>query len=293
MDMSIKDTTPPELKAFRDRIDAVDDQLIALFKQRAGIVREVGRYKHRVKPGICPIRPAREAHMVARIAAAFTGSEFSPAAAATLWRTLIGASTAMEAPLPITAATTTGDDSLYWLAREYFGPFLPISRQPTARRAVSEVFDGRASVCVLPLIRADEQESWWPLLMQEREVPLRVFAHVPYTYFSGDEKSRVGGFAVAALETEITGDDRTLVVLETSHDVSQSRLNSALEAAALDARWLHTASPVTARRQHVLDVAGFLSENSEAITGLKKVLEPALERVYILGHYASPIILTT
>ena len=290
--MTQHDTTPPELKAFRDRIDAIDDQLIALLKQRAGIVREVGRYKHRVKPGICPIRPAREAHMVARIAAAFDGSDFSPAAAATLWRTLIGASTAMEAPLPIATTCIEQDESLYWLAREYFGPFLPVSRHPSARRAIGEVSDGRAAVCVVPRIHPDEAESWWPLLMQQRPQPLRVFAHIPYSFFSDDGKQTPSGFAVAALETEPTGNDRTLIMLETSQTISQNRLNTALDAAKLDAQWLGSTSVDADTRQHVLDIRGFLAGDDAILQALKKSLEPAAQHVYILGHYAVPLTIT-
>ena len=60
--------TPEMLKSFRDRIDALDDELIALLAERSSIVQEVGRNKHKV--GAAVFRPEREVAIIERMCAA-------------------------------------------------------------------------------------------------------------------------------------------------------------------------------------------------------------------------------
>ncbi|MCE2926340.1 MAG: chorismate mutase [Rickettsiales bacterium] len=287
--MSDAKNNTDELYTYRTQIDAIDDKLIALLKERAGIVKQVGRYKHRTNPGICPIRPAREAQMVARIASCFQDGSFNAAAAATMWRTLIGASTSLEADLPISTYVAGGKEELYWLAREYFGPFLPISKQSNVRRVIGEIADGKAAVGIVPYINENDSESWWPLLLPQHDKALRIFAHIPYSYFDDDAKNRIGGFAVAAIEPEETGQDRSIIVLEIAQEVSQSRLNATLESASLDAKWLQLVNPSAGIRHHVLDVEGFLHDNHPQLKILYEQLDSALIKVYIFGSYAKPI----
>jgi hypothetical protein len=92
--------------------------------------------------------PVREAEQVRRIMKKFEnlGDDLLlPAAAGALWRTIIGMSTSIESPLKVSAYTPIGDSDLYWLAREYFGPFLPITRQPYINRVIGDVMDGKST----------------------------------------------------------------------------------------------------------------------------------------------------
>lgn len=64
-----------ELQEYRDRIDAVDDEIVRLFRRRMEIVEELGRYKR--EQGL-PIEDARrESAVLERLAEHFP-SEFQP-----------------------------------------------------------------------------------------------------------------------------------------------------------------------------------------------------------------------
>lgn len=112
-------TDRPEqtLEAHRAAIDAIDSQLIALLKDRIGIVKQVAALKAANWPGKCHIRSGREGRMHQRIAQAFRDSDFPASAALAIWRQIIGASTHVESPLKI--AVTSADHAA--MAREYFG----------------------------------------------------------------------------------------------------------------------------------------------------------------------------
>ena len=61
--MSLNDAAPaPGLLALRERIDAVDQQLLALLNRRAGLALEVGELKK--GEGSAVFRPEREAQVI-------------------------------------------------------------------------------------------------------------------------------------------------------------------------------------------------------------------------------------
>ena len=153
------------LAAFRKHIDELDDNIIRLLAERIGVVEKVGAMKRSEAPGICPIRPGREAEQLRRIMRQFENIRddvLFPAAGAALWRIIIGMSTSIEAaPLKLSAFTPIGDRDLYWLAREYFGPFVSVVRQPQINRVIGDVMDGKASVGVVPVPRGSDATNWW------------------------------------------------------------------------------------------------------------------------------------
>jgi len=84
------------IKTLRDRIDAIDQQLLELMNQRASLAREIGELK-----GDGPIyRPEREAQVIARLRSANPGP--LPAdAIGHLFTELISACRALEQALSV------------------------------------------------------------------------------------------------------------------------------------------------------------------------------------------------
>ena len=74
-----------ELKNYRDKLDSIDAQLVALFCERMDTVRAIAEYK---KANDLPIRaPGREKEILDRVSA-LSGAELSPYAR-TLFETLM------------------------------------------------------------------------------------------------------------------------------------------------------------------------------------------------------------
>jgi chorismate mutase/prephenate dehydratase len=94
--MSEAGNADPQLLALRDRIDALDDELLRLINERAAIARRVGEIK-----GEAPVyRPEREAQILRRLQAANPGP--LPAEAVVRVHTeIISACRAVEAPLAV------------------------------------------------------------------------------------------------------------------------------------------------------------------------------------------------
>jgi chorismate mutase/prephenate dehydratase len=85
-----------ELKKYREQIDRVDDELLKLFNQRAGLAQHIGR----VKGNGAVLRPEREAQVLQRMAQANAGP-LSSQSVTQLFTEVISQCRALEAPLRV------------------------------------------------------------------------------------------------------------------------------------------------------------------------------------------------
>jgi chorismate mutase len=163
-----------DLQTFRDQIDAIDDQLISLLKERTQIVRKVGALKTADGENGLFIRPGREGRMHQRIYDAFQGTGFNAEAAVGIWRLMIAASTHLESPLSL-AVPSGGPWQM--LAREYFGNFVPLQEYSSITAAAGAVADGKQNIAILPW--PDPDNEWWVSFSQYCRDGLHVFAALP------------------------------------------------------------------------------------------------------------------
>lgn len=127
----------PELAALRTQIDAVDVELLALLNQRAQLALSVGELK-RVQGG--PVfRPEREAQVIAGLRSRNPGP-LPPESIAPIWREIMSASRALEAPTRVAYLGPAGTFSEE-AALGYFGG----SMQGLMCHSIDEVFRGTAS----------------------------------------------------------------------------------------------------------------------------------------------------
>ena len=286
--MSTKPTeTAPQLAAFRREIDGIDDKIIALLAERTGIVKNVGEFKKQSGNTGCPIRSGRESEMVRRIMDTFKTTDFSPIAAAAIWRIIIGTSTALECELTISVFAPEASGDMFWLARDYFGPSAIISKQPQINRVIGDVMDGKAKVGILPYPRRDDTSNWWTNLMQADSKTPKIFAHVPFVL----QDKMPTAVAIAKLAPEASGNGVSLIVIEADHNVSQHRLQTSFTNAKLEANWINIASLNSANRHHLIEVKGFLNAEHEAFAGMISSLGASIVNVSYLGSYGAPVAL--
>lgn len=289
--MDITDNDFPEkLAQCRRRIDELDDRIIELFKERIGIVGEVGALKRRHFPDRCPIRSAREAEVVLRIMDKFKDSAFIPAAAGMMWRTLIGASTTTEIPLSLSVFTGEGNDA-YWLAREYFGLFIPTVTHPQVKRVIGDVMDGKANIGIVPCLRKSDDAPWWTSLTGE-DSP-KIFARLPYIYHGAPPRNAPACLAIARLKPEASGNDSSIHVIEADSSVSQHKLQSALASAGLETQWIGIAPLSPSSRHHLVEIKGFHEQDDPGLRIASDDVGAGWLHTYFLGAYALPVILET
>jgi chorismate mutase / prephenate dehydratase len=140
------------LKPLRDRIDAIDEQLIALLNQRAAVALEVGEVKKHYNAPV--FRPEREQQVIARLqqmsAGPLAGEHISA-----IWREIMAASRSLERTITaafLGPAGTYSEEAMH----EYFGQSiegLPCLSIDEVFRAVEA---GAAEYGVVPVENSSE-----------------------------------------------------------------------------------------------------------------------------------------
>lgn len=141
-----------ELLALRQQIDAVDRELLALLNRRAALALAVGEIKKR--EGSPVFRPEREAQVIDGLKAVNPGP-LKNDSVAPIWREIMSASRALEAPTRVAYLGPAGTFSEL-AALGYFGS--SITRVPCA--SIDEVFrstsGGAADFGVVPVENSTE-----------------------------------------------------------------------------------------------------------------------------------------
>ncbi len=141
--------TLPELRV---AIDALDQELLTLLNRRAGLAHEVGEVKR--AEGSPVFRPEREAQVIQRLQA-FNGGPLRPEGIASIWREVMSACRALEAPQRVAYLGPVGTFSEQ-AAVQFFGS--SIEHVPCA--SIDEVFRataaGNAQFGVVPVENSTE-----------------------------------------------------------------------------------------------------------------------------------------
>ncbi len=140
------------LQPLRERIDAIDAQLIVLLNQRAGIALEVGEIKKHFDAPV--FRPEREQQVIARLQETSAGPLVNEHISA-IWREIMAASRALEQPLRVAflgPAGTYTEQAMF----EYFGHSIEGVSCPSIDEVFRAVEAGAAAFGVVPVENSAE-----------------------------------------------------------------------------------------------------------------------------------------
>jgi chorismate mutase len=202
--MSEAKKAAPSLEAVRQRIDVLDTELLRLVDERAALARVVAAAKVAAGDGDkFGLRPAREAAILRRLIAAEREAA-SPALIVRIWRELIGDSLSVQGPFHLAVWGGKSASRAVELARHRFGAAPPLATVDKPEEALARArTPGGVAVCALA-----PDNAWWGRLLAEPQV--KVFAALPCLAAWGE----MSALAMAAVDVEPTGDDRTFWVTD-------------------------------------------------------------------------------
>ncbi|HSV28893.1 MAG TPA: chorismate mutase [Candidatus Omnitrophota bacterium] len=271
------------LDAVRAEIDRIDDRLHDLLMERTALVERVAAAKA-ADAGV-PLRPGREAQILRRLTARHAGP-FPKAALVRIWREIMGALVGLQGPFSMGVFQPERGAGYIELARNHFGTTCPMVVHVSPGHVVRMVADGQTSVGVVPVPGDNDAEPWWLALASEAENLPRVVARLPV--IPSERPEPLEALIVARRPHDDTGDDRTLIVVETSPDVSRDRLRGLLATAALEP----SAMVATHRRDdswlHLVEVTGCLQQGDPALATLVGAKDP-VRHVSVIGGYPVPL----
>ncbi len=197
---------PPEtlsLDDVRQRIDAIDDQVLSLIAERAGLASSVAKAKRARGELSFGLRPAREAQILRRLLLAKDPS-VSTEVVIGLWRQIMADSLARQGAFHISLWGGNNLVRTVELARIRFGAGVAIrgAARPDDAISAAKTLGG---VGVLALASTT---PWWGKLLAEPK--LNVFASLPCLRRWGPHTA----LAVAQVEVEPSGRDETFWVTD-------------------------------------------------------------------------------
>lgn len=190
---------PPDnsLEALRREIDSIDDQILALLVRRFAATARVGASK--AKDGSLsssPIRPAREATMLRRLAVQ-GGADVPPQLLVRLWRVILSASSQSQAPITLHMDRTLGNDlEARLLVTQHFCD-MDVKLHDTPSVALEVLNNRRGDLAVMAAASA------WP----ESVSQANVIGALPFVRNTAEPRLLVFGHA----EPQPSGDDETVL----------------------------------------------------------------------------------
>jgi chorismate mutase-like protein len=275
------ETSAPTLDDLRRRLDAIDDRIHELVMERAAVVEQVAMLKQ--SKGQPSLRPGREAEILRRLTVRHRGP-FPRQSLVRLWRELLGGAVAIQGEFRV--AVADGQPGLWDLARDHFGGVVAMMILPTSADVLKAIEDGRASVGVLP-VPTQGHDGWWiGMAKAQGKSGLRVVARLP---FAGAGNGRAGdreAFVVAAGEADTSGDDRTLLAIQTAKKVSPARLVASLDGIRSPVTHVAAQEHSAAETWHLVELDGTIAaDDPRLVAALRSVGEPA-PAASPLGGYA-------
>lgn len=274
----------PRLAELRAQLDALDDQLHDLFMNRAEIVKTV--VAEGGKKGT-KIRPGREAIILRRMLARHKGA-WPSQAIIRIWEEIFVAALTIEGGQTLSVCGGEGAEARLALAREYFGPLIPVRHHRNPAQALADLTpEGGAQLAILPALGEgdDPHGSWWTMLA-ETEPPMFIIMKLPF-WTPRAEGLPVGeAYVAATIPPDPSGDDRGFLLLSVPEEASRSRLSELVTNAGftVQALWVKR-TPGVAGVLALVEVEGLISAEDPRLATISGLNQPPR----VVGGYALPI----
>lgn len=278
------------LDQIRRQIDRIDDQIHDLLMQRTTLVERVAQAKTGTR---VTLRPGREATILRRLLARHCGP-FPKMALVRIWREIMGALVGLQGPFSVAVHAPGRSTASIELARLHFGVVAPLHAFRSAGQVVRAVTDGQTAVGLVPLIpgteAADDADPWWTSLTVGSGDAPRIVARLPFAGPAPVKGSTEPpqALVIACRDHDESGDDRTVLVLETGPDVSRDRLRAVLAADGLEPAELLAIHRHGAVWLHMVEVLGHITAADPRLAKLIAPKEP-VSHVSVIGGYATPL----
>jgi len=277
------------LDALRREIDRIDDEIHDLLMRRAAVVEEIRRSKGPENGSY--LRPGREAAILRRLVHRHSGS-FPKTALVRIWREIIGALTQVQGPFSV-AVFAPPEYPGYWdLARDHFGSATPMTRYATVDNVVRAAGEASSVIGVLPYPHEASADPWWRHLASEERDSLRIVARLPFIAPARELRGEnVTAVAVARMEQEPTGRDRSFFAIETANEVSRSRFIAAMKKVGFDPRFVgewRNGDP-KGTYLHLIEIADLPAADDPRFDRLREWEDGAIIRIIHVGGYAEPL----
>lgn len=269
----------------------IDREIHDLLMRRTALLRELRLGEGAANAGGVALRPGEDAATVRRIVGRHEG-DFPLRAVVRIWREILTASLSAETNYAV--HVYAGENALaFWdLARSYFGATLPVTGHATASAVIHACAEDPLALGVVPLPESDEAGSpWWAQLAAAGEGGPLIMAKLPLVLNDGGRFDYPPAYAIGTIMQRPTGDDTSVLFMETAAELSRARLQGLLKQVGIDAQIVAAGQQAakSAARQLLLETKDFVSVSDARLEALLSGGGDAILRAVTVGGYANPL----
>jgi len=191
------------LESIRQEIDSIDDEIVALLCRRFAASARVRDAKAAAPKSATPYRPGREAIILRRLVEQ-AASDVPAGVVERVWRTIISASTRLQADVRLVTTPEVLADARHRAAVDLFAAMMPVEKARSLKGCLEALSPEQPVMAVVPM-----KSDWFAQIAGLAEpVRPRAIAVLPSDTGKPSRALVVLGFAIS----EPTGEDETLVV---------------------------------------------------------------------------------
>ena len=274
------------------KIIRIDQQIHDLLMQRTSLL-EGARGRAGAESGALqvPLHPGEDAATLRRIVDRHAG-QFPLRSVVRIWREILTASLSVRAQYVVHVCA--GENALaFWdLARTYFGSTVPVTGHASASAVVHACAEDAMACGVVPLPESAENVSpWWAQLAAAGEAGPRIIAKLPLVLNDGGRFDYPAAYAIGSIEQKPTGDDTSVLFLETLQELSRARLQMLLKQVGIEAQIVAAGQEAarSATRELLVETTGFVAPADPRVSALLENGGDAILRATVVGGYANPL----
>ena len=277
----------PNLDDLRRQIDEIDRDLHDKIVQRTALIDQVAQAKRAQGSNNFAMRPNREAEVLRVLAERHRG-QMPTATVIRIWRELMNSATALQGPMSVAVCAPARSVGYWDMARNHFGSSVPMTLHTSPSVVLRIVDEQPGAIGLLPFPQGGEENPWWPALASQAndQSGPRVIWRLPFFASTTGRFEQLEALAVAKLVPEASGDDTTLMMVETDLDVSRARVGDQLGQCGFQVHPLavHEQDQIGVRLQ-LIELAGLVNHDDPALAAFHEKMAEGLSRVAILGAY--------
>jgi len=277
----------PDLDDLRRQIDIIDNELHQKIVERIALIDQVAKAKQKMGGNTHAMRPNREASMARALADRHEG-QLQTASVIRIWRELINGATALQGPFSVAVCAPERSVGYWDMARNHFGSAVPMTLHTSPSVVMRMVDDIPGAIGLLPFPQNGEEAPWWPALASQSDDQIgpRVIWRRPFFAAPTGRFEQLESLAVAKITPEASGQDATLIAIETDQDVSLARVQDQLKKCGLTPQPLAVQEmDHSQQRLQLVELDGLINGHDQGMIKFHAAMGKDLYRVAILGAY--------
>lgn len=285
------------LQQIRSEIDLIDNQIIELLKQRMILIPLVSQIKKNNREKFF-IKSSREADMIKNLVNK-VDNNFLKLAIIKIWRKIITVANMEEQIIKIGIHNPNSVSDYEYIVKDYYCEQVEINNYGNVSDLILAIQNSQINIAIFKIPddpnnfekKDSFQENWW-INLANNQIGLKIYAKIPLVELnSKKKKTNINLIACAIKDYEKSIEDKTLICIELSENISKNQIQNWLNNNKIEAKFLKDTklNQINGVIFYLLEIEGFFIEedfkNLEFITGMPKPF------IKILGHYPSPIVM--